>query len=539
MADTELVSSRWVLTGVYVGTGVAAGLLVVVPLARLLQVASEESRGIGGVVGVAAWNTLWTSTAVTVLALIVGAAAAYVTERTTIRGRRWLRVGMVLPLFVPPFASALSWMRTYGPGGLLGRLTGFDLPWLISPLGVVVVITVQAIPLAYVVVASGLAVRVEPDLERAARVSGARLLDTLRFVTFPLLGRTLLGAGALVFISATNSFGIPAILGIPAGFHTITTRIYRDFAFSAAPSAFARAVGLASFLALGAVTIVTIVDRITGIRPITRTATPQGSPTARAGGWTTSGVLWLYLFATSVVPLAGLTLTALIKAVGLTPRPANLTLDNFAEAFTGRFSAAFARSLGLALASATLVVLLAVLVSLLPRSRPGSAMRVASTVTFAIPGSALAVAILLAYGPLLRDTVGLILLAYVSKFWALGHRTVEGSLESIPPDLLRAARSGGAGPLASYRLVTIPLLRPALLAGWVLAFLFGLHELTMSSLLYGPGTDTLAVVVLNLEQLGDVTVTSALAVLLTLPVLVGAMRILGRREPSERLVGIE
>jgi iron(III) transport system permease protein len=68
--------------------------------------------------------------------------------------------------------------------------------------------------------------------------------------------------------------------------------------------------------------------------------------------------------------------------------------------------------------------------------------------------------------------------------------------------------------------VLAPLLRPALAAGWLLVFLFAVHELTISSLLYGPGKQTLAVVVLNHQELGDVGVTSALSVVLTL--LIGA-----------------
>jgi iron(III) transport system permease protein len=63
--------------------------------------------------------------------------------------------------------------------------------------------------------------------------------------------------------------------------------------------------------------------------------------------------------------------------------------------------------------------------------------------------------------------------------------------------------------------VTFPLLRPSILAGWLVVFVFAVHELTMSSLLYGPGTATLAVVVLNAQQLGDPTVTAALAIVLT------------------------
>ena len=133
----------------------------------------------------------------------------------------------------------------------------------------------------------------------------------------------------------------------------------------------------------------------------------------------------------------------------------------------------------------------------------------------AVPGSALAVAMLLAYGPWMRDTVLLILVAYLAKFWALGHRPLAGAVGALAPDIVWAARVSGARPATALRTVVGPLLAPAIAAAWLLVFLFGLHELTMSSLLYGPNTATLAVVTLNLQQLGDPTVTSALAVGLT------------------------
>jgi len=68
----------------------------------------------------------------------------------------------------------------------------------------------------------------------------------------------------------------------------------------------------------------------------------------------------------------------------------------------------------------------------------------------------------------------------------------------------------------------VPILRPSIAAGWLVVFVFALHELTMSSLLYGPGSATLAVVVLNVQQLGDPTVSAALAILLTLIVALAA-----------------
>ncbi len=114
----------------------------------------------------------------------------------------------------------------------------------------------------------------------------------------------------------------------------------------------------------------------------------------------------------------------------------------------------------------------------------------------------------------------LILVAYLAKFWALGHRPIAGSLENLPMDCDRAARASGAGTVTTLRTVIVPLLWPAVAAAWVLVFLFSFHELTMSALLYGPGSETLAVVILNLRQIGDVTVTAAMAVVLTGVVLV-------------------
>jgi iron(III) transport system permease protein len=146
----------------------------------------------------------------------------------------------------------------------------------------------------------------------------------------------------------------------------------------------------------------------------------------------------------------------------------------------------------------------------------------AVVLTFALPGSALAVSMLLAYGGLLRDTPALILLAYLGKFWALGHRPLAGSLEALAPEPGRAARASGAGPLTALRTVTIPMLAPALVVAALVVFLFALHELTMSSLLHGPGAETLAVVILDVRSLGDVNLTAALACLLAGLLLAGA-----------------
>ncbi len=520
---------------------------MVVPLLDLLRAGVFEAgtgtfdiaRGPG--VAAAARHTLLTGLGATFIAVAIGAGAALVTERAAAPGRRWLRLAMILPLLVPPFVTAMSWARAFGPGGLTADLTGWSMPGLFGPAGVTAVIGIHAAPLAYLVVAAALAARAEPDLVRAARASGAGPWPAMRTITLPLLRPALLGAAALSFVSAINSFGIPAILGLPAGFSTVTTSIYRDLSRSANPDAFVGAIVLATGLVALAVLVVGAADRWIGGAPEpARTGAPPGpAATGERRGTAGAAVVWFFIGVTTLLPLTALVLTALTKAVGLSPAPGNWTLANFAEAADARFVAAAGRSALLAVAAATLALALGVLLVSLRRTRAGRALGAVALMTFAVPGSTLAVAVLLAYGPWLRDTLLLILIAYLGKFWAIGHRVVAGSVAGVPADATRAARASGAGPAAALRTVTLPLLRPALGAGWVLVFLFAVHELTMSSLLYGPGTDTLAVVILNLQQIGDLTVTSALAVLLTVPLVIVAVPLLLARRAGPGVVGTE
>lgn len=533
----------WKLVG-QLAAVVALLLLVGLPLYRLFGTALEDGWApipdtlLAGGTGRAVWNTVWTSLSVTVLAVAFGALAAFATERSQAPGARWLRAALVASLLTAPLVSALGWARAYGPSGLSDDLLGLSWPEVFGPAGIVVVLAANAVPLAYVVVAAGLATRAEPDLERAARVSGATTWQAIRTVTLPLARPAIGAAAALVFVTSVNAFEVPAVLGIPAGFPTMTTRLYQNFALASDPASFVSAVILACALVVLSAAVVGPADAATGGLRAARTGGPAGGrATAGQRSWGVSVSLWVFVVATTVIPLVSLVLVAMTRAVGLAPVPANWTLANFDTALSGPTGMALTNSLLLASGGATAVLLLGGLTAALGRSRGGRALGTAVTLTFAVAGSALSVAILLAYGRLLRDTLLIILMAYLAKFWALGHRPLAGAAEQVPADLLRAGRVSGAGAVTAVRTILAPLLLPVLAASWLLVFLFAMHELTISSLLYGPGSQTLAVVILSLQQIGDVTVTSALSVLLTLLVAVAAALMLAVRRASISLGG--
>jgi iron(III) transport system permease protein len=299
----------------------------------------------------------------------------------------------------------------------------------------------------------------------------------------------------------------------------VTTRIYADLSIGGDPASFGEAVTLALLLVLVAAACVAPTDAFLGPRlRAVRPAAAQGShpvPGRRAVRRCEAAGLAGYLVLTLGVPLAALGLSSVTRALGVPPTPDNWGLDNFREVLTGRTVDALGRSVGLALVAATLLVGLGGLVAVVERRRAGRATATLLTLTLVLPGSTLAVALLIAYGRWLYGSLALILLAYLAKLWAFAHRPIAGALDRLPPDELRASRASGAGALTAVRTVALRPLAPALLGAWLICFLTALHEVTMSSLLYGPGRETLAVVVLDSSELGRIGPTAALSVVLS------------------------
>jgi iron(III) transport system permease protein len=512
--------------------GVAALLVVVLPLVKMIRTAWLEGSGnLGDVVsrpglGAAVTHSILLAIAVTALAVPGGALLAIALRRSDLPGRRLLLLGVLLPVLVPDFVLGYSWLRAYGGAGFTDDLLGVAWDGIQGPVGVTVVVAVNAVPLAYVVTAVGLAARAEPSLERAARAAGAGPVTVLRTITVPLLGPALAAASILVFVLTLGTFAIPQVMGAPAGFATVTTRIYANLSRSSDPAAFVEAILLALLLVVIAVVVVAPADQLLGPR-LRATRTAATDPAATAGGtrkpgrWITATISG-YLLLTVGLPLVALVATALTQAVGLSPTPSNWTLDNFRAVITVRNQEALGRSTLLALAAASILVVLGGCVAALERTRFGRSTGTLVMLTFVLPGSTLAVGLLITYGRWLGDTALIILLAYLAKLWAFAHRPISGAVDRLPPDELSASRVSGASPLVALRTVVLRPLAPALVAAWLVCFLTALHEVTMSSLLYGPGSETFAVVVLNSAELGQVGRTSALSVLLTLLILVPA-----------------
>jgi iron(III) transport system permease protein len=508
-------------------TACLIGALVAVPLESLARIA--VGGGLAGITNAltapsgrtAIVHTVAVAAAVTVLAVVAGTALALAVERRPARSRLLPRLLVAGPLAIPEFVLGFAWSQAYGPAGLTEHLTGLTLPGLFGPAGIIAVLSVYGIPLAYLAVTAGLAARADPALERAARAAGAGRWATLRTVTLPLLRIPLLGAAALVFVTAAGSFAVPEVLGTPAGFGTMSTLVYSDLALSAGPAAFTELAVLALAMVVLVLLALGPLDLwLARLRPAAR----PGAPATAWGGGRTVGdravmaVIWCYAIVAAGIPMLTLIATALTRGPGLAPVPANWTLANFASGLSGGAGIALARSAVLALAAAIAAPAIGALVAGLARGRWRGPLATVVTLAYAIPGSALAVGIIIGYGRWLDGSALIILVAYVAKFWVFGHRPVQAALDRLPPGLTRAARLSGARTATAVRTVVLPPLTVAGVAAAGLVFVLAFHELTMSTILYGPGTETFAVVIMNTQDLGGVGATAALALVLTVPV---------------------
>src|SRR5579864_7704464 len=183
-----------------------------------------------------------TFTLATLSALICCAVAApmgWLVARTDMPLRRTVRMLVTASFVTPPFLGAIAWELLAAPNsGLLNKvfraLTGAPpdehLYNIYSLTGVIFVISCYTFPYVFVLIANTLD-RIPGELEDASAILGGRTLTTARRVTIPLALPALLAGALVAFLQAMTLFGSPAILALPAGFHTMTTKIWSLFQY--------------------------------------------------------------------------------------------------------------------------------------------------------------------------------------------------------------------------------------------------------------------------------------------------------------------
>jgi len=485
------------------------------------------------------YNSLKVSFFGTIGATTIGVSIAWLLARTDVPFKRFWQNMLIVPYLIPPFIGAIAWVYLLGPVGFVNKawmaLTGSTQPLYViyGQVGVILVLILYNFPIAYMVTLGPLR-QMNPSLEEAARVSGANTLKTLRDIVIPLMLPSIGGSALLIFMSMMANFGIPAVIGFPGRFFVMTTQIYRTVLNYDRPNNLALAAALSMFLVILALAVMQAQRWLQKGKNYAIISGKSNQPQlVMLGKWKIVAVIFLGAIVLGAVigPLLAILLTALQKAIGLPLTPANITLDNFTLLLTGvpKVRRAIVNSILLAGGSATVIVLVSLIISyLLVRIRVkfGQVLEGLVLLPYAIPGTVVALAMILAFlRPLpiinvsIYNTIWILLVAYIARFMTFGVRSINAAFEQVHVSLEEAARVSGAGFLSAFKDIVIPLIKTNVFAGWFLAFIPALTELTLSVLLNSVGNETLGVVVFGLHQEGKVLLTAALAFIVTMIVL--------------------
>jgi iron(III) transport system permease protein len=464
-------------------------------------------------------NTAIYTAGSSLLAMVLGVGLSFLATRTDIPGGRFLGILALLPLLVPPFILVVGWVALADPNAgylnIIASVFAGSKTVLVNvntmP-GIIWVTGLFVTPYVYLLVAAGFSSS-DAALEEAARVSGAGRLRLLRTVILPLQRPALLAALLLVVIMSAGDFIIPSTIGLKARIYLLSSLIWQNSSSLPAQPGLAAAQSL--LLVIVGLMCIFLQRRalsrgarftILGGKGIGATTFPLGKlrvPLAM--------LALAFAFCSSVFPLLAVVSMAFMKYwAPYALKPANLTFGNFKYVLFDypQVWPSVQHSLLLALLGASTCIALAVALAwyvIRMRGRFAAVVEYAMVLPLGVPGIALGVGILslwiLVPGGI-YGTLWILLLAFVTAHIPVAMQFVSSALHRIHTDLEDASRMAGRAWLGTLRRIDLPLMRPALVGGWLLMYVVILREISLVILLYNPSTVVLSVGLMDVWSSG-------------------------------------
>jgi iron(III) transport system permease protein len=454
----------------------------------------------------------------------IGVPIAWLTTRTDLPARRMWTILTAVPLALPSYVVGFAFLAFFGPRGtlqsLLAPLGVERLPSIGGLFGAVLVLTLVSFP--YVTLATRAALlRLDPAVEESARLLGDRRMTVFRRVTLPVLVPAIVAGALLAVLYALSDFGAVSLLQ----FDSLSRVIYLQYG-----ATFDRS--LAAILALVLVAMTFAITwgesrlrmRAGAYASLSRRRPPT---VVHLGRWRWPSIAFLVLV--SLLALAipvGTVAWWLIR--GLTQgEPLRLVVDIALDTFlVGAVAAILAVALSLPIAL------------LAARYRSGLTRFIESSTYagYALPGIVVALAMVFLATrtlPFLYQTLVLLVAVYAIRFMPQAVGGLRASLATSGPRLEEAGRTLGDGPIRAFAMLTVPYLRPAIVAGAALVFLTVVKELPLALLLAPIGFETLATEIWDAASSGFYARAAGPAALL-LALSVGTVALLLRAEDRSR-----
>jgi iron(III) transport system permease protein len=494
-------------------------------------------------------NSVAFATLMTAIAVPVGTAFAILCHRTDLPLAKWFSRLLLAPIVIPPLGLILGWIVLYGDGGYITQAVNklLHLPaWQLSSIpGMALVGAVVATPIAYVTCRAALEGK-DTALEDAARSSGAGPMTVLTRITVPMLRPAILNCAVLIFALGLEVLGIPLLIGGPSNIDMYGSYLYKAWTNGFTPDP--------PYVSAGALVLLLVVTALLILRATLLGSERRfGAIAPRGGGASKPLALgpWrvplglatgAFIVLTSLIPLLGLVLMSFVAVLTILVPPWQLlTLENWQHVVSDfTFQRSIVNSLVIGLIGAALTVMLVAVATLIAhRSNFPLKATLGPALVYprSVPGIVLGIGFFWAFllvdlpGGLIRNSLAGELIALAVRSSTLAYIVIYPSVVRINVELERAARVAGAGWWTVVRRIWLPMLRPALIAAFVLMFVAMVSDYDPVVFLQKPGTEVMGVTMLQFWQKGVVGSVAALAVVqlgIVVVVLAMAWRVLRR-----------
>ncbi len=520
-------------------------LFILFPLAKLLARTFLDGGQItlGNLVAIlrdvnhrqAFWNSLLLAALVGLCGTVLGFVYAFAAVRANL-SRAWITVldaASLLPLISPPFTTAIAMIYSFGPRGLITYhllgIKGFTVYGLHSTLFSE---TLTYFPIAYLTLKPILA-GIDPNVEDMAFSLGSSRWRVFRTVTLPLTVPGLANAFLLLFAASLADFATPLILA-GNSFPVLPTQAYLQITglFDLKGGA------VLSFVLLVPALVVYLLQRFWVSRKyyVTITGKVGAQTTIKSlAPWARAPLLGACLLLAGVVLYFYVLLFYASVVVALGANHA-WTWRHYQVIFTEGLKA-IRDTLVIAGAGMPLGGLYGILLGYLVAKKifPGrQAMEIVSMINYALPGTIVGIAYLIAFNdpPIVLTGTALIIVAcYVFRYSPTGIRATVALLQQIDPSIEEASQGLGAGSGTTFRRITLPLILPAFFAGLGVVFIRSMTAISATIFLVSINWTLITVRILeNMTELslGPAAAFSVLVVVIVFAVIVAISGLLRR-----------
>jgi len=524
----------WNLTALLIFIAVIFFLLI--PVTRIVMGSFQTQEGgfwtLQNYKTFVAYNTYWkslinsigVSLVASFLTIIVAVPLAFVVSRWNVAGKPYIIALSTIPLMLPSFICAYSWVVLLGRSGIItGLLQSLGLPFksIYGYGGIIMIFSMQLYPYVFLMTLSGFN-SVDESIEEAGRSLGTGPIKTFIKVSMPLVLPSILSGTLLVFMTAVENFGVPMIIGEQRPF--LAVQAYVEFT-----SDISRHPGMC--YAISVVMILVTLSSLAAQRYYLRKRnfmqSAKGRPLIKeCHGWKRKFAT-AYCFGVVLTPLIPFFVAVIISFMemrGPVIHP-NFSLENYIYAFKHSYEPIF-NSYFLATIATIASVIVGVPAGYIltrRRSAVGDALDIAIMLPFTIAGTVLGIALIVMFNTgilILTGTWMILALSYTIRKMPFIARSSSSILYQLDPSLEEASISLGVSPMKTFFKVTIRLMAAGIVSGAVLTWVTTISELSSTIVLQTPGWSTMTVEMFQGIISGEMGVANAFASILIISAIV-------------------